>query len=59
MENLKLHVVVIGDRSAGSTIFALYGNVLVIPVVTAFERPDTTAEALPDTMVSNVRLFHS
>jgi hypothetical protein len=53
-ENLELHVVVVGDRSAGSAIFAFYGNFSVTLVVTVFKRPDTTAEALPNTAVSDV-----
>jgi hypothetical protein len=46
LEKLEVHVVVIRDRTAGSTIFALDDGALA-----ASKSPDTTAKALSDAVI--------
>lgn len=51
LEKMEVHVVVVRDRSTGPAILALYDDLSVILVLTAFKSPDTTAKALSDTAI--------
>lgn len=50
-----VHVVVVCDGAAGSAIFALDSGL----VSSAFESPDTTAQAFADAAVAVVGVLHS
>jgi hypothetical protein len=56
LEKLEVHVVVVCDRSTGPAIFALYDDLSVIIVLSAFKSPDTTTKALSDAAILDAGL---